>query len=324
MRPSSQYDAPKNTQKREGTPSNGIRRLDQSLDIFRDGERVARASFVTLLAIGFAELLAGFFSHSLTVTTDGADSLSDALISAIVWAGLRVAKKAPDDRFHFGYLRVESLTALMASIGMVVVATVFIYFAYLRLLAPREIAYPEAVSVVLLVAGTISLYRALQMRRLAKKSNLLSLKTDAYNSVKDATASFVGFSVVLILAAVNLPILDAVGSIIIAAYIYTVAYVSIRESSYVLLDAFNSPEVVEKIREVIEGGYRARVDSVRLRRVGPLIEGVIRVVADGKTTLDEIVEIRAKMKADLSSEIDGLGRLTISFHTSNEGAADGL
>ena len=298
--------------------------MSQNLKILRDGERIAKASFVTLLAIGIAELVAGFFSHSLTLTTDGADSLSDALISLIVWAGSRVAKKAPDDRFHFGYLRVESLAALMASIGMVVVASVFIYFAYQRLLAPREISYSTLVLAVFLVAGIISLYRALQMRRLAKNSNLLSLKTDAYNSVKDATASFVGFSVVLALVAVNLPVLDAIGSIIIAAYIYTVAYVSIRESSYVLLDAFNSPEVVDEIRRIIEGGYRARVDSVRLRRAGPLIEGVIRVVADGKTTLDEIVEVRAKMKADLSREIDGLGRLTISFHTSKEGDADGL
>ncbi len=298
--------------------------MSQSLKILRDGERVAKASFVTLLAIGIAELLTGFFSHSLTLTTDGADSLSDALISLIVWAGLRVAKKAPDDRFHFGYLRVESLAALMASVGMVIVATVFIYLAYLRLLNPREISYPSLVLTVFLVAGAISLYRALQMRRLAKNSNLLSLKTDAYNSVKDATASFVGFSVVLVLVAVNFPVLDAIGSIIMSVYIYTVAYVSIRESSYVLLDAFNSPEVVEEVKRIIEGGYRAKVDSVRLRRVGPLTEGVIRVVADGKTTLDEIVEVRARMKADLSREIDGLGRLTISFHTSKEGDPDGL
>ncbi|MDA4121806.1 MAG: cation diffusion facilitator family transporter [Thaumarchaeota archaeon] len=296
--------------------------MSQNLKILRDGEKLAKVSFVTLLAIGIAELLAGFFSHSLTLTTDGADSLSDALISLIVWAGLRVSKKAPDDRFHFGYLRVESLAALMASIGMVIVATVFIYFAYLRLLSPQAITYPTLVLAVFLVAGIISLYRALQMRRLAKDSNLLSLKTDAYNSVKDATASFVGFSIVLILVAVSLPVLDAIGSIIIAVYIYTVAYISIRESSYVLLDAFNSPEVVEKIRQVIEGGYHGKVDSVRLRRVGPLIAGVIHVVADGRTTLDEIVEVRAKMKADLSREIEGLGRLTITFHTTKEGDTD--
>ncbi|MDA4112740.1 MAG: cation diffusion facilitator family transporter [Thaumarchaeota archaeon] len=292
--------------------------MTQNQKILRDGERIAKASFFTLLGIGLAELLAGFLSHSLTLTTDGADSLSDALISLIVWAGLRISKKSPDDRFHFGYLRVESFAALIASLGMVVVATAFIYFAYLRLLSPREISYPTLVLGVLLLAGLISLYRALQMRRMARSSNLLSLKTDAYNSVKDATASFIGFGTVLTLVLVNLPILDAIGSMIIGAYIYTVAYISIRESSFVLLDAFNSPEVVEKIRQIIEGGYGARVDHVKLRRVGPLIEGIINVVADGKMTLDEISEVRMKMKTDLSREIDGLGRLTIAFHTSKE------
>lgn len=284
----------------------------------QDGERIAKASFFTLLAIGFAELLVGLISNSLTLTTDGVDSFSDALISLIVWGGLRISKKSPDDRFHFGYLRVESFAALMASIAMVIVATVFIYLAYLRLLSPRTISYPTLVLGIFLVAGIIALYRALQMRRLARGSDLLSLQTGAYNSVKDATASFVGFGTVLLLLVVNLPILDAVGSIVIGVYIYTVAYVSIRESSLVLMDAFNSPEVVQKIKQTIEGRYRAHVESVRLRRVGPLIEGIIQVIADDKMTLGEIGEVRTKMKKDLSKEIDGLGRLTITFHTNRE------
>lgn len=292
--------------------------MKSNAKIFRDGERIAKASFFTLLGIGIAELLVGFFSGSLTLTTDGADSLSDALISFIVWAGLRVAKKAPDDRFHFGYLRVESFAALIASIGMIVVATVFVYFAYLRLLHPKPISYPELVLAVFLLAGTISLYRALQMRRLAKNSNLLSIKTDAYNSVKDATASFVGFGAVLTLVLVKLPILDAIGSMIIGLYIYSVAYVSIRESSLVLLDAFNSPDVVEDVKQIIEGKYRGTVDSVKLRRVGPLIEATIDVVADGKMTLDEISLVRVNMKKDLDRQIDGLGKLNIIFHTSSE------
>src|SRR5579863_1431018 len=125
------------------------------------GENMAKASFVTLLGIGIAELLVGYFSKSLTLTTDGADSLSDALISLIVWVGLRVSKRAPDDKFHFGYLRVESLAALIASFGMVIVATAFMYLAYLRLLAPKEIVYPPLVLAVLLCASFISLYRAL-------------------------------------------------------------------------------------------------------------------------------------------------------------------
>ena len=286
--------------------------------ILEAGERVAKLSFYTLLGIGIAELLAGSLTHSLTLTTDGADSLSDALISLIVWAGLRISKKSPDNMFHFGYLRVETFAALIASIGMIVVATAFIYFAYLRILSPIEISYPGLVLGTLLVAGLISLYRALQMRRLARTGNLLSLKTDAYNSIKDASASFVGLGTVLVLVVVNLPILDAIGSIIIGLYIYSVAYVSIRESSLVLLDAFNSPQVVEDITQTLEGRHGVSVESIRLRRSGPLIEGIIHVLADGKMTLDEIGELRTKMKRDLNREIDGLGRLTITFHTSRE------
>ena len=283
-----------------------------------DGERIAWRSSFTLLGIGVVEVVAGFFSGSLTLTTDGADSFSDAVISFIVWAGLKFSKKAPDDRFHFGYLRVESLAALIASFAMIAMASAFMYEAYTRIIAPREISYEPYVLSILLVASLISLYRALQMRRMAKTSNLLSLKTGAYNSIKDASASFIGFGTILILAVFHLPILDAIGSIIIGVYIYTVAYISIRESSLVLVDAFNSPEVVAKIKETIEGGYGVQVESVRLRRVGPLIEGIINILAAGTATLDDVAEARVQLKKVLAQEIEGLCRLTILFHTRDE------
>ena len=286
-------------------------------EVMLEGERVSKAYFFTLIAIGLAELTVGFFSGSLTLTTDGVDSLSDSVISLIVWEGLRFSKKAPDDRFHFGYFRVESLAALIAALGMVIVGTVFVYEAYLRIVNPHEIAYDYLVLPVLLVAGLISLHRALQMRRIARASNLLSLRTGAYNSIKDASASFIGFVTILLLVVLNLPILDAIGSLIIAAYIYTVAYISIRESSLVLVDAFNSPEVVDKIRETI-GRYGIEVDRVRLRRVGPLIEGTIYLIAAGTATLDDVSEARMQLRKALAKEIEGLGRLTILFHTKNE------
>ena len=46
--------------------------------------------------------------------------------------------------------------------------------------------------------------------------------------------------------------------------------------------------------------------------------GVIHVLADGSLTLDEVGRIRTHIKADLGREIDGLGGLSLLFHTKNE------
>ena len=280
---------------------------------FVEGERIAKLSTVTLLAVGIAEILVGQLSGSVSVTADGMDSLSDAVISLIVWLGLKFSRKAPDEKFHFGYLRVESFSVLIASFGMIAVATALLYFSYLRLLQPMEISYTPLALVTLLSAGTISLYRAFQMRRISKKYNLLSLKTDANNSIKDGSASFVAFAAVLAWN-MGLVYMDAVGGMIIAVYIYTVSYVSIKEASLILLDAFHRPELVDEIRKLIEKKYAVEVKNVRLRRTGPYAVGVITILADGSLTLNQVDAIRGKIRQDLRKQIQGLRGLSIVFH----------
>jgi cation diffusion facilitator family transporter len=297
--------------------------LDEIGKGFVEGERVAKLSTVTLLAVGMAEILVGQLSGSVSVTADGMDSLSDAVISLIVWLGLKFSRKAPDEKFHFGYLRVESFSVLIASFGMIAVATALFYFSYLRHLQPMEISYTPLALVTLLSAGTISLYRAFQMRRISKKYNLLSLKTDANNSIKDGSASFVAFAAVLAWN-MGLVYMDAVGGMIIAVYIYTVSYVSIKEASLILLDAFHRPELVDEIRKLIEKKYAVEVKDVRLRRTGPYAVGVITILADGSLTLNQVDAIRGKIRQDLRKQIQGLRGLSIVFHPRrNEGDGSG-
>ena len=204
--------------------------MDDTGKGFIEGERIAKLSTLTLLAVGVTEILVGQLSGSVSVTADGIDSLSDAAISLIVWLGLKFSRKAPDEKFHFGYLRVESFSVLIASIGMIAVATALLYFSYQRLLQPKELSYAPVALLTLLCAGTISLYRAFQMRRISKKYDLLSLKTDANNSIKDGSASFIAFAAVLAWS-MGFPYMDAIGGLIVAVYIYSVSYVSIKESS---------------------------------------------------------------------------------------------
>jgi divalent metal cation (Fe/Co/Zn/Cd) transporter len=54
-----------------------------------------------------------------------------------------------------------------------------------------------------------------RVRSIAKKYNLISLNLDAKNSIKDGSASFVGFGSVLA-GYFGIPYMDAIGSMIIA------------------------------------------------------------------------------------------------------------
>ena len=62
----------------------------------------------------------------------------------------------------------------------------------LLLQQPKQI-HQAILTMVVLAANVISLYRAIKMRNIAKRHNLLSLITDAKNSIKDGSASVIGF-----------------------------------------------------------------------------------------------------------------------------------
>src|SRR5215208_914028 len=255
------------------------------------GQRIAKVSVITLIAIGIVELITGFVSGSVVATADGIDSLSDAMISFIVLLGLRIAHRPPDKKFHFGYHKVESFAAMMAAIGMVIIGGVIFYHSYQSLVQPHEIKQPILTMVVLAAAGAISLHRAFQMRIIANKYNLLSLKTDARNSIKDGSASVVGFFSVLIASQFGILQADAIGGMIIAGYIFSVSYISLKRSSLILVDAWENPKITELVKKTVEERFnyeKIRVRSVLLRSSGMVAQAEVHVEVDGNKPLTDI------------------------------------
>ncbi len=286
-----------------------------SAEAFQAGERIAKLSVITLVSIGLVELTAGFWTGSLGLKADGVDSISDSVISLIVWLGLHYSRRRPDARFHFGYQKVESLSGLVVSIAMVALAAYIMFHSYVTFLNPRAIAYPYVALAILLACGTVSMYRALQMRAVAKRYGLLSLRTDANNSIKDGTASFVVFASVLG-ASVGVYELDAVAGMIISIYILAVAYIAFKESSLILLDACESPEMIAALATALKTVEGIRdVASIKLRFSGPYLTGIIAVLVDGSRTILESENMRRKLLDIVSAVIEPVGEISIVFRS---------
>ena len=278
---------------------------------FERGERIARISIVTLAILGIIEIAFSRFSGSISLFADGVDSFSDAAVAFFIWAGLRFAQKRPSKRFQFGYYKVESFTALLTAVALIAIAAFIMYRSYQALLAPKTISLPVVALIILFAAGSVSLYRALQMRQIANRYNILSLKVGAKNAIKDASASFIAFLSVSI-AALGVPEMDAIGGLIVGVYILTVAYVAIREASLVLLDAFHEPELTKEIESLIRSNPHVRgITDLRLRRAGPFIVGQLRVMVDGEMTVREMHRVRTELETNVKNRVAGLRSLTV-------------
>lgn len=273
-----------------------------------------------LLAIGISEVGVGQLSGSIALTADGVDSIADAFISFIVWSGLRMSRKSADEKFHYGYYKFESLASLLAAMGMVAIGAIIFYQAYLRFLNPTPLSYAVAAMATLVAAGSISLSVAFYKRRLASKYHLLSLKTDANNSIKDGSASFIVLAAI-IGSLIGIHQLDAIGGMIVAGYIFTVSYVTLREASLVLLDAFHSPELLQEIEKIVRRSEEVKgLHDIKLRRLGPFITGRIQVVVDGTMSVDEMHNVVTEIEDSIKRHFPRFRHLVVTVvpHTSQK------
>ena len=272
-------------------------------DVLNKAQFAARQSVITLAAIGMVELVVTIFTGSTTLTADGLDSLADSMISFIVWFGIGMVRKPKSNLFPLGYLKVEVLAAFTAAIIIIVLGALITYHAIGVLLHPTMPRYPEITMITLVAAGGISLHRAFSIRRVANESNLISLKLDAKNSIKDGTASFVGFVSVLIGAYTSFKFMDAIGGIIIAGYIFLMAYTAIRESTLVLVDAVDNPKMTDNIKEFILSRFKIRTREIFLRPIGKEFNAEIHVIFPNETSLGEINHIVKTISASVKNEM---------------------
>jgi len=276
------------------------------------GGKVAEKSFVILVLVGIVEVFVGTFSLSVALIADGVHSFADAVVSLIVWIGLRLSRKAPDGKFHFGYYRVETFSSVVAALFMTVLGGVILYESYLVLLAPRTIVNAEIAMTVALSAAVIALVLSIFKTRAAKKYASLALKTDAFNSVKDVLTSVTAFLGIAFSRYFNIALTDSVAGVIIAFFVFTVAYSIIKEASLVLMDACQCTEILSDIENVAKSVKHVKeVHSIRMRKLGPYLMGDMHVVVDGNMTVKEADQIATQIEEQVKQEFDEITEIKV-------------
>jgi cation diffusion facilitator family transporter len=285
------------------------------------GKRIAKISIMTLLSIGITELIVGVWGGSIVTIADGINSFSYAMISFIVLLGLRIAHRPPNKKFQYGYYKVESFATLMAAIGIIAIGLIIFYNSYHAFLNPQEIKQPLVSMIVLAVAGMLSLHRAYQMRNIANKYNLLSLKTYTKNSIKESSASVIGFVSVVIATQFGFLQMDAIGGMVIAAYIFLVAFVSLKRSVSVLVDSCLDSNLPDKLKKMIMERFSDEIINVRsvlIRPTSMAMHAEIHLEIDGKKKFGEVDLLLNDIEMVLQSKFSNLASVTIIPHSSTE------
>ena len=276
------------------------------------GGVVAERSFAILVLVGIVEVSIGIFSFSLALIADGVQSFADAAVSFIVWIGLRLSGKAPDGKFHFGYYRVENFSSIIAAFVLSVSGGLILYESYQGILHPREIVNAEIAMATALsaaaIAGTILFFKV----RAARKYDSLALKADAFNSTKDVLTSVTAFAGIALSKYLGIRATDSIAGIIIAFFVFTVAYSVIKESSLVLMDACQCSDILTDIETIAKSVKHVKgVHDIRMRKLGPYLVGDMHIVVDGDMTVREADRIATQIEEQVKQEFDEVTEIKV-------------
>jgi cation diffusion facilitator family transporter len=275
---------------------------------------LAAASAILLIALGVIQIIFGeLLLKSVALTANGIDCIGDGFVSATVWAGLRVFQRPADDRFHFGYYKIENLSSIAAALVMLILAGYIGIRSYFEVLNPHPVQLPFVGIILALIAAIVALVLGVYKQRKGRHTNLGSVKLEAINTVKDGLASALTV-VALLLSSAGFLLADGIVGFIIAGVIVSVGFIAIKESSYMLVDACDNDCILrgDLIREITKS-----IDEIedahllRLRRTGPVLQGELEIIVHKDMTMEQLHHIRKRILGEVQEKIPEIQRLSI-------------
>jgi cation diffusion facilitator family transporter len=278
-------------------------------------ETIAGLTTISLITLGIIQIILGeTVSRSVALTANGIDCVGDGFVSGIVWMGLKVFRRPANQRFHYGYFKIENLASIGAAAVMLILAGYIIFRSYNQLIHPEEIQLPLLGAIVAIISAIVALSLGGMKLKLSRNSLLGSAKLDAFNTIKDGASSSLTV-LALILTSIGFVVADSLVGFIIAGIIVSIGFTAIKESSYMLLDACDGQciqqgQTIKEIAEDIDGVEVANL--IRLRRSGPVIQGELVIKVAGDMTVAELDHIRTVILDHVQVLHPDIESLTIS------------
>lgn len=259
------------------------------------------------------KFLAGVFGQSQALIADAVHSISDLFTDFVVLLGLRIGRKAPDEKHHFGHARIETLAS--AIVGLALIATAL----YLGIKASwniyRHTEYHPTWLALVGAGVSVALKEALYHYtiRIGRRIKSSAIVANAWHHRSDALSSV---AVLLGVAGARINpswhILDSCAALCVSFFIIKVGLDILWGALREFTDTAPQPEILSKIRQCTLG-----VDGVidmhdlRARTSGGLHQMELHIVVDGRLTVTEGHRIAKAVESCLAEEVADLDRIIV-------------
>jgi cation diffusion facilitator family transporter len=262
--------------------------LQRGTDLSR-GRRAALVATASGTLLAAVKIGAGLAGNSYALIADGVESFLDIFSSLVVWGGLRIAARPPDDNHPYGHGKAEALAGLAVALTLLLVAVALAVQSVREILTPHHAPAPFTLAVlagVVLVKETLFAW----VSRIARELRSTALEADAWHHRSDSltsAAAFLGISLALA-GGKGWESLDDWAALFACAVI---GFNGVRLARLAVADVMDTAAPAEVESGIRETARRVPgvldVDKCFARKSGPGWLVDLHVVVDGKLPVTE-------------------------------------
>jgi cation diffusion facilitator family transporter len=243
------------------------------------------------IVLAVAKGLVSYYSGSVALYADTANSVSDVIYSLAMAGGLYVALQPPDISHPQGHSRFEPLVGLLVAVMMGIAGYEALRSSIKRFLAGGTAIAIDLPMIVLLASAVVKAGMFAYITQIAAQVQSPTLRATAKDNLSDVLASIAAFLGILGSNWIN-PLLDPIAGFLVALWIFKSAFEAGRENLGFLTGAGADEELRKKIIDVAMNvpGVE-QVHHMMSDYVGPKLVVDMHINLPGDKTLDEVHEI---------------------------------
>ena len=255
--------------------------------------------------LAIVKLIAGVVGNSYALIADAVESAADIFGSLVVWGGLHIAGRDPDDEYPFGYGKAESLAAAVVAL-MIVGAAIGIAVQSVReILTPHLTPAPWTLAVLVAVV-LVKLALSRRVRAVGDDIGSTAVRADAWHHLSDAitsAAAFVGISIAL-WGGPGWEAADDWAALGASAVIAFNGVLLLRPALHDLMDRTADEEIISLVRHAAEQVPQVlAIEKLAVRKAGLGYQAVIHVQAAPQMPLHEAHTLGGRVKGSIREAV---------------------
>ena len=266
----------------------------------------------------------GMISHSIAVTLDAVNNLSDAMSSVVTIIGAKLGSKQPNKKHPLGYGRIEYLSSMIVAAIVLYAGITSAVESVKKIISPETADYSVISLVIISVAIVVKLILGQYVKRQGKKHNSGALVASGSDALFDAilSASVLASAIIYLIWNVSL---EAYVGVVISGFIIKAGIEMMIETVNDILGKRDDKEETDRIKALIceEPEVRGAYDLI-LFNYGPNKNyGSVHLELPDTMTVDDVDKLTRRVQVKVYQEtgviLTGIG--VYSYNTSDDETA---